>query len=417
MKNNSAAIPQLNSFASQVAYFGYKILQNLNADCTISLERIGDVGIEGDNNEMIELKNSQSNSNPLSNKSLDLWKSIYNWALLFYENNDYDVKKFTLYLYVNTQRKLQMDISKQIDECESEEDAKKIYRYVVEKLLGKKRMRAQRSLNDIKTNDIKKFEDYIALLSSKELYPFFLRVLEQVKIVIDETHYYNQIHDWFKVHYTIKSAPGFYDNLSNSYLGWVNDKVLNYTNNGKPPIIHTSEYQDFTSRYLAGNIGINRFVSSNIRPTDMDIEEEIKQVPQYIEQLHLVNSGDCCNNAAYTYLKLLIDRSKWVKQGVIEAIDDERYNQYQKDLRRVWQESIGQIALREKNLTEAEKGRLLHLGFREKNSILLDGELLQDDLFLGFANEMANLDTNEDLSIGWHPKYKDLLIKNGDEDE
>lgn len=93
---STMAVPQLKSFSSQIVFLAYQLIQNATMDCLIFLEKISDVEIEGRENRIIELKNVDSNNNILSNSSINLWRTIYNWAMFFYEHGDMDINQFQL---------------------------------------------------------------------------------------------------------------------------------------------------------------------------------------------------------------------------------------------------------------------------------------------------------------------------------
>lgn len=117
---STMAVPQLKSFSSQIVFLAYQLIQNATMDCLISLEKIGDVGIEGKENRIIELKNVDSNNNILSNSSMNLWKTIYNWAMFFCEHDDMDINQFQLQLLVYTKNGGDGNIANDLNNCDNE---------------------------------------------------------------------------------------------------------------------------------------------------------------------------------------------------------------------------------------------------------------------------------------------------------
>lgn len=119
---NIMAYAQLKSFTSQEIFLAYQLLKYNQWECSLSLEKIGDIGIEGEVNSIVELKNADSKgNNPLSNSSSDLWKSIYNWTIYFFENSDIDISKYLLFLFVFSNNKCPTDIIEQINKCDNYE--------------------------------------------------------------------------------------------------------------------------------------------------------------------------------------------------------------------------------------------------------------------------------------------------------
>ena len=81
----------------------YELLNCEKGD-SVSVEVFDDVGVEhpDGSRDAIQLKSALSNRNPVSNKAIDLWKTMYNWMLsaetgeLDPENTKYETMKKSL---------------------------------------------------------------------------------------------------------------------------------------------------------------------------------------------------------------------------------------------------------------------------------------------------------------------------------
>ena len=148
--DNIMAASQFKSFNSQTIFLAEQLLKYSSFDCSISLETIGDVGFEGEENKIIELKNADSkNHNPLSNSSLDLWKTIFNWAMFFYENKEKNIEQYKLQLLVFTENNGGKEIAEKMNNCYTEEQFNEIENDIITIIL-KKQPRRRCNLQTIK---------------------------------------------------------------------------------------------------------------------------------------------------------------------------------------------------------------------------------------------------------------------------
>lgn len=86
VSDNTHAAENLYGYGLQVRQMLYELL-NCEKDCTVSVEKFDDVGVENDmTKKAIQTKSALSSRNPISNMSVDLWKTLYNWLNALIEN-------------------------------------------------------------------------------------------------------------------------------------------------------------------------------------------------------------------------------------------------------------------------------------------------------------------------------------------
>ncbi|MEJ9210699.1 hypothetical protein P4S76_04400, partial [Bacillus smithii] len=80
--SNTHVPDKVYSYSLQVRHALYELLNCKGTD-TVSIEVFDDVAVEKDDNciEAIQLKSVLSKNNPVSDRSVDLWKTLYNWLL------------------------------------------------------------------------------------------------------------------------------------------------------------------------------------------------------------------------------------------------------------------------------------------------------------------------------------------------
>lgn len=78
---NTHVPDKLYGYGLQVRQMLYELL-NCSIDSVVSIEKFDDVGVEsGEEKIAIQTKSALSDRNPVSDKAVDLWKTLYNWLI------------------------------------------------------------------------------------------------------------------------------------------------------------------------------------------------------------------------------------------------------------------------------------------------------------------------------------------------
>jgi|AKZA01.1.fsa_nt_gi hypothetical protein len=406
------ANPQLKSFTSQIIFLAHQLIRYSGWDnCTLSLEKIGDFGVEGEEREIIELKNADSPSNnPLSNASLDLWKSIYNWTYYFYEHQVLNTHDYRLLLFVVTKNNCPTDIIELIAKCNNLEKFK-VLKSCIEERVIKNKIGRRKTIEQIKETykDKRPTAKYYAeLLFSKELSDYFQKVVYQFQYHKADNDYLTALLNVIENNYGCTNRA-ICEDIAIKLLGWISKLVSELLATNKVVTVDTSEYFNFTKTYIGPILIQNKYKAHpNLLPSRDELNEEINKSPQYIKQLDIINfDSDIIQDAAYYYLKLLMERKNWVESGYLDTIEDPKYLAYQESIIRNWRIVKG---ITQSTITETERGKAVYnnLQFNNKNT-LFDGECLEDEITRGFIQELAQIDIESTLSIGWHPEYKRII--------
>ena len=99
---NTHVPDKMYGYGLQVRQMLYELL-NCGINSVVSIEKFDDVGVEnGDEKTAIQTKSALSDRNPVSDRAVDLWKTLYNWLLALKENElPLDFTLFTLVINVN----------------------------------------------------------------------------------------------------------------------------------------------------------------------------------------------------------------------------------------------------------------------------------------------------------------------------
>lgn len=413
--DNIMAASQFKSFNSQTIFLAEQLLKYSSFDCSISLETIGDVGFEGEENKIIELKNADSkNHNPLSNSSLDLWKTIFNWAMFFYENNEKNIEQYKLQLLVFTENNGGKEIAEKMNNCYTEEQFNEIENDIITIIL-KKQPRRRCNLQTIKdeyNSEKTKARYYIMCLFSKELYPYFKKIIINFEYYKYKTTYLENLKSLIKREYGCNDQEKL-NEIVIKYLGWIQMEIGKLTGENSPIVIKTEKYHEFSKKYIGSELDGEKYrTHDSLIPSDVEIENQIQGSPNYIRQLEIINiDKQIQSTAAYYFLKLLLERKNWIQSGYLSCLVDSKYESYQKKILRNWINIKGLVY----GMDEIDEGKMIFKEMSKINQGQFDGVNLDPELEKGFIHELANLPVDSELSIGWHPKYKELLKNDNEE--
>ena len=414
---NVMAYPQLKSFSSQIVFLAYQLMQNASMDCLISLEKIGDVGVEGEEKKIIELKNVDSNNNILSNSSVDLWKTIFNWTMFFYEHQDMKIDDFQLQLLIYTKNEGESEIADAMSKCDDIKYFKSIEKEIIDKVLKDKPKRRSSldSVMEAKKDDKGKAKYYVHCLFSKDLYEYFKKVVIKFRYVRYKETYRESLCGLIEQIYGCKDR-NVTEELAIKLLGWINDKCQKMMGKNEPIVIRSKDYSKFSEKYIGFYFSGNKYRShALLEPSKEAIEEQFSRNPLYIKQLDLIDGGKALKNkAAHDYLKLSLERRNWIESGYLTCINDPKYINYQHDVNEAW-------AVEKDFLSETDdirRGRKLYRMLNQNlNFGYFDGVDLDPNIKRGIVQELANLLVLNSLSIGWHPNYVELLREDEEGDD
>lgn len=379
------------SFSLQIRHMLNELIKAQPNDI-ISLEALDDVAIQNnEKSELIQVKSSISKNNPTSDRSVDFWKTFYNWFIYVKEDNiELEKTKFKLVIHTNDNKEIGPI-------CKSFNDANDI---------NEANQALERAINAIKGNGKlipKSYEKYIDTLFDNKNRAIVIGIILNFKadMEVDNEYEMNMLKNLKNKILT----DTYVDEIYVYMLGWVNEKVNKQTKLGKPAFIKYADFENEIKSQLIMYRQDNVLQTISVEVEDSKAEEEIKKEDVYIKQLNLINiKYEEKISAVKAFLRTSIDKTEWADRGLVTSIS---FNEYENSLIEIWNNS--------KNLIELENPTDNYeiLGKKLYYSCLINGNLTKmqgKDLPSHFAKGEYNHLANE-LVIGWHFKYKKLLLE------
>ncbi len=372
-------------FSLQQVRFCARLLSASEGD-SVSMERFDDVAIHRlDGTHTLEQDKSALSQNPVSDWAIDLWKTFSNW-LETTKRLQLDPAKTDYVLYVAPVKSgpvvTALHQARTADQVEA----------IVVKLRA---ALAARPTRPACAEDLSAFLDADPSLRAAIVVNFTLICQNDPML---------EIRDRF----ASSVSPAILDDICAAAIGWVVKTTDSLLRSGKLAVITVS---DFRVRLRAiikrqDRDHVLNSVAAEPDPAAMDAEVQRRV---YVRQMELIEcDSDEKLRAASDFLRAATDRTHWSDRG---QVDEQSLSEFDDRLERRWTTSRRSISLQARALSDEEIGQLLLSECVKPVGDRLQGMDVPPHFPPGSVHALA-----DKVSIGWHPRYKDLLKKPNEED-
>lgn len=390
---NTHVPDKLYGYGLQVRQMLYELL-NCGIDSVVSIEKFDDVGVENrDEKKAIQTKSALSERNPVSDRAVDLWKTLYNWLIALKENElSLNVTLFTLVINVNKSGSVVTWLHQAHDEKEAEE----AYGKISGEFMGK-------DGKYIKQND--SINNYVLTFLAEDNKKYALYIIEKFKLVVMDEGHTNKIYDEFKAKTYL---PSDIQNLVfDKMLGWIDKTTALQIENGQVMQIAKTRFNmelTLTQKMVNQNKCLLELAPN---PTNTEIELQENEYKTYLRQLQIIDLDyDDQLTAINDYLKASANRTIWAVNG---DINDDLLKQYYEDLQKRWKTKRNIIEMDKDEWEEDKRGRYLYYICQDEDINM--GIIMTPRSFKnGCYHELA-----DQQQIGWHPNYKQKLKEDEDD--
>ena len=402
LKKSTHVPDKLEAYMLQVRHALFELICAPEESNIISVEAVEDVAVEGaDGITAEQIKSALSDENPLANRSVSFWKTIYNWCdYLLTENLNPSELKL---IVVSSGRFVPGTIPDTFANAHSAADAETALSFAKETLESTAkgdRLASQECL------------PYIEYCLRKEHEETVLRVIQLFSFDLHNGTY----DETLKRRFREQIIPIEYaDVLLFTMLGWVTEQIHSYTSVNKPAFISKKAYNDVLRKEVRG-LNVSSILSTiSTSPNASTTGVEVKRHDTYIKQLEIINmdEGDLYR-AASDYLMAFAEKIEWAKRGLVT---EHSFDDYYDVLRRNWESNRREVRiLYSKTQSEEEQGQLLYSKCQNSvQSIPLQGCSVPSFFGSGVLQSLANEPTDSP-QIGWHPDYC-VILKESEDDE
>jgi hypothetical protein len=374
---------QLLGYALQLPRALCYLLKSSGGD-RVSVEVFGDVGHEmASNNSVIaEEDKSSISGNPVANRSVNLWKTFYNWATDI-ANGKLDIERTSFVLYVNNGSKSGFagEFSDAANPVESEN--------AVENALSE--------LSDIDNSHvIWKYLEYLRNDNAHTL----KKIVANFVLEIGSGAGIDEVKSELKKLYIPEEQV---EDIGHLLLGWLSGLVMRRIYAKEKAIISHEEFKAH-AEHCFSQVRRKELIdyASQFGIDKAKIFGQKKEHPIYVQQMEAVDSDDeDVLEAIADYLKADMNRQAWIEKGII---DEAAANDFESKLLKFWKAKRNSIEITCKEYDEKERGRLL-LNKCYSTQVDVGGALPPSATVSGTYHALA-----DKPRIGWHPNWKTLFL-------
>lgn len=401
MADNTHAVGQLQGYILQVRHMLFEMI-SLD-DIVVSIEALDDVAVQTLDGAVIaeQIKSVTSENNPVTDRSIVMWKTLYNWVN-YIRDGSLVLDKTTLRLVVMSSHEIKVgDILDQFHRASSKEEAIKALIAAKLKLWGKD--------NSLKSSVPSSYGQYLDVLFADANEDLVAQIIIKVSLDIHNNDYDDKLIKKFSGQ-TI--PPEFADHLFKYMLGWVNDKVNKYLKQGLPAIITSEEYRKALVAQCRMYNQRNSIPALSMEIDSDKARTEVENQDVYIQQLDWIEMDfDDKLEAASDYLRTKSEKTIRGEKGLVTP---QSFDEYTDKICRLWKTQRQQVQLLPA-YSDVAKGKQLYAQTNEAASRYTLGDCDTPSFFgSGTLQSLAN-EPRENPKIGWHPNYLGLLkggIKN-----
>ena len=374
---------QLLGYTMQLPRALYYLLISGPGD-SVCVEVLGDVATFSSDGKIItEEDKSSISSNPLTNRSTDLWKTFSNWINAI-NNKEIDIYKTHFILYCN--KTGNPGLVNEFDVAHTEIEIKEAIR------------KAKTELNDIdKDHDI--WEYYNNAINKNE--NILLMIIERFALQIGIGAGYDEV----RAEIQRKHVPsGQIEFILNNLSGWLQKTILEAIAVSNSPIITWIDF-DHQFKVLFDRIRHRELIDSTTQylKDDDKVLTQIKMHPIYLQQLEAINLSDEEIMAEISdYLLAEVNREQWIEN---EVIDETVAHDFEARLISFWKNQKKSIQIIYNKKEEIEQGQLL-LSICKSRQETIRGENPPSSTIAGTYHALS-----DELELGWHPIWETIFHK------
>ena len=376
---------QLLGYSMQFPRALYHLLK-MEEDDMVCVEVYGDVAVLSSRNKTLtEEDKSSILGNPVTNKSINLWKTLTNWIKAVKENEFY-IERTVFILYCN--KAGQYAIVNKFSDAKTEEEAKAAIEY------------ARTALKDI-DQEHEIWEYFNFSINKNE--NILIKVVQKFDLEIGNGAGYEEVGDELRrMHIHEKQVEHISDELN----GWVQKRICQKISNGEKAIISWKEFDKkcavvFERSWCKELVDYSS--DSSYDTGNVDVNNEVLSRPIYIQQLEKINIpeeeiiGEVAN-----YLRADVNRAKWIEHGII---DEDIADDFEKKLKEFWENRRRRILITEKGLCDEDTGQLLLADCKSRQEKIRDMTPPASTI-AGTYHALA-----DNKEVGWHPDWENIFTE------
>ncbi|MEP1577205.1 ABC-three component system protein [Roseibium album] len=374
----SSAPGQYLGYALQPVRLCFHLL-SVDVEHQVSLEHIEDVAVhETDNKFLLEQTKSALTGNPASNRSVDLWKTLANWADLCVANT-VEAANTRFRYYVTPVNEGELVSS--FHNATSVEEAQSILSKISTKtFIGKKGTGIEPLVNRF-------------LAAGDDI---CLQIIQNFDFLTEDDPL-DSIRSKLNAFFTDETL----DQFCAAAIGMAKDEVEKLIRAKKSPVLDAGPFRKNFLAFVRKYDFSSLLIPSIEEPSPEEVNVVVRKLPIFVRQLNEVEaSDDLVMTAVSDFLRTTADKIHWADNG---DIVDNSLDELDTSLIRHHAHESEELEDTHSHMQPPARGRVLYRKCR-RLQLPLEGRDLPSYFIAGEYNFLA-----DDVKLGWHPDYKKIF--------
>lgn len=354
----------------------------------LSLEVFEDVGVElPDGTRIAEQNKSSLDGNPVSDRAVDLWKTLSNWVDAV-RNGELDAEKTKFEIYVS--KPVSGALVEVFSKATTIDEASAALESARTRLWGEPTTRPEKSKV---AESIRNYVDNVLDCAEAIAAP----IIKGFSLLQASGIPQKDFEDLFRKTFVADEIIGL---VADQALGWVKGRTDELLQQGKPANVKRDEFFNHLHSFIRRIDRQDLLRSFAPDPTQEQIDRDMA-ARVYVRQLQLINlEYDDQVEAVTDYLRAVSDRTIWSAKGLVHQ---DSFDEFEDNLRRAWKHLKTESDILASDKDESSRGKLLYSKCCRHTAKLQNMDL-EDHFTRGGFHALS-----EEKSIGWHPDYKSNL--------
>ena len=385
-KAPATAAPQALGYSLQYTRLTAMLLEaTVRTAC--SLEVLDDVdAATPDGRKHLVQSKSALGDNPVSDRAISLWKSVYNWLQLI-ERGLVNPQQTTFELYVS--REVHGEIVQSFDNARTTEQARAAFTSAIEKLWGKgPTFLVRESL----PHDLARYASAVFSASEEAVLPLIVNMRLRCGSGSPQR-------DLLTLLSTHPISPAKITKVADQLSGWVKRQVDTRLEQSLPAVINQA---DFHREYTAYVRSADRdTILKSFAPKPTEAQKLAKMSEVFVRQLELVDADfDEKLEAVSDFLRACWDRTSWSTEG---DVHEDSFKVLDDDLCRIWKNIRKEKLAEHAMIAKTAQGKLIYSGCMQHRT-QLQAMVPPPHFVPGCFHRLADT-----MDVGWHPDYRNAL--------
>lgn len=393
MTNKTHAPGQLLGYMLQVRHMMFELI-SLDPDHVVSVEAFDDVATQVENGIVVQqLKSVLSENSPISNRSIDFWKTLNNW-LSYVKEGSLSINNTIFRMIIIANRGLEPgNLIAKMFEAKTDAEATAALQLAKDTLWGK---------DDFKKSEVaKSYGPFLEAVFCDANKNTVISIIKKIELIVFNSNYNDNLYTKFCAQLI---DDRFQDKFFLLMLGWVNERVTCFLQQKKTAFIKCEEFRKELLKHTSNFRENTLLAAASLTIKDDEKRNEIDKQDIYIKQLGFIEVEiEEKLSAASDFLRTKSTKIDWAERGIVNNLDD-----YNAAIVRSWNNNK-QLVKFTPNLSDVMAGKKLYFECqRDVQKIRVQNCDPPEFFGSGTLHALANM-PSDGPQIGWHLQYKKLL--------